>query len=73
MTSGGSVRALSEACDAGQDFVCRSGPNEGFGILVVNVDVLADGRFQFYHAPEDAAANPLVGELGEPAFHQIDP
>jgi|HubBroStandDraft_2_1064218.scaffolds.fasta_scaffold2870345_1 hypothetical protein len=51
----------------------RPGPDEGFGILVVNVDVFADGRFQFLHASEYATTNPLVADLGEPALHQIDP
>jgi hypothetical protein len=67
------MRPLSEACNAGKNLLRRPGRDEGFGILVVNVDVFADGRFQFLHASEYATTNPLVGDLGEPALHQIDP
>jgi hypothetical protein len=67
------ARPLGEARDAGQDLVRRFGPNEGFGIFVVHVDVLADGSFQLLDAPEHAASNSLVGYFGEPAFHQVHP
>src|SRR4051812_32710419 len=42
-------------------------------LFFVNFDVLADSRLQLFHTSEDAAANALVGDFGEPAFHQIDP
>ena len=64
---------MGETGDALQDLVRGSGPNEGLGILVVHVDVLADGRFQFFHTPKDAPSNALVGDLGKPALHQVDP
>src|SRR5207249_4228831 len=35
--------------------------------------VLADGSLQLLHAAEHAASNSLVGDFGEPAFHQVDP
>ena len=64
---------LRETGDARQDLVRGSGPKEGLGMLVVHLDVLADGRFQFFHAAEDAPSNALVGDLGKPALHQVDP
>ena len=64
---------MRETGDAVEDLVRGSGPNEGLGILVVHVDVLADGRFQFFHTPEYPSPDALVGDLGEPAFHQVDP
>ena len=39
----------------------------------MNLDVLADGRFQFFHAAENATANSLVGKFGKPPLHQVDP
>jgi len=62
---------LSEARDAGEDLVHRSGPEERFGSFVMNINVLKDGAFQFFGAAEDATANTFVGDLGKPAFHQI--
>ena len=49
------------------------GPDEWRRILVVHVDVLADGGFQLFDTSEDAPANALVSEFGEPAFYQVDP
>ena len=65
--------ALGESSDVGQDLVRRFGPNEGPGIFVVHVDVLADGGFQLFHASQHATSNALVGDGGEPAFHQVNP
>ena len=39
----------------------------------MNVDVLPNSRLQLFHTSKDAAANALVGDLGEPAFDQIQP
>ena len=39
----------------------------------MNVDVLADSRFQFPDAAEDTSANTLVGDFGEPSLHQVEP
>ena len=55
--------------DAGQDLVRRFCPNKGLGIFVVDVDVLADGRFQLFDATEHAPLNSLVGKFGEPSLH----
>jgi hypothetical protein len=65
--------ALRETSDAGQNLVGRPGPDEGFRIFVVNINIFADGRLQLFHASEYATTNPLVGDFGEPALHQVDP
>lgn len=67
------ARALGEAGDAGQDLVRRFSPNEGLGIFVAHIDVFADGGFQLSHATKHAASDSLVGDFGEPAFHQVCP
>ena len=64
---------LRVTSDAGQDLVRRFCPNERLGIFVVHVDVLADSRFQFFYAAECTPSKSLVGELGAPSFHQVDP
>src|SRR2546427_9940276 len=69
----GRSRALGIASDAGEDLVGRLGPNEGFGSLVVHVDVLTDSEFEVLHTAKNATPNPFVGEFGEPSFHQVDP
>ena len=69
----GGQRALGVAAYAGQNLVCRLGPNERRGILIVDLNVFADGPFQFLHAAKHAAANPFVGECGEPSLDQVQP
>jgi len=68
-----SAGTLREPSYAGQDLISGLGPDEGFGAFVVNVDVFANRSFEFLHAPEDPTTNPLVGNFGKPALHQVDP
>ena len=70
MSGEGALRVTS---DAGQDLVCGFGPDEVGWILVMYVDVLADGGFQVFHTSKHAPSNALIGEFGEPSLHQIDP
>ena len=49
------------------------GPDEGFRILVVVVDEMADGVLQLQRAAMNAAAKLFLRQLGEPAFDQIQP
>ena len=65
--------ALGVTSDAGQDLIRRFCPHEGFGVFVVHVGVLTNGRFQLAYAAEYAPSNSLVGEFGKPALHQVDP
>ena len=54
--------ALRVASGAGQDLVCRFGPDKWLRIFVVHVNVCTDGSFQFFHAAEHAPPNLLVWE-----------
>jgi hypothetical protein len=45
----------------------------GFGLLVVVVDVVSDGLFQFLGGAVNARSKLLFGEGGEPAFDQVEP
>ena len=51
---------LSESSNAGQDCIRRLGPDEGLWAVIVSVNELANGRFEFGNAPMGAAPNLLV-------------
>lgn len=59
--------------DLRDDGIGRGRPDEGPGLLVVDGQELIDGGGQVGHAPEDAAAKALVGELAEPALDEVQP
>lgn len=56
-----------------EDLVGGLGPDEGFGVGVLDVDPLADVGFEFGDAAVGGAAEFAVGEFGEPAFDQVEP
>jgi hypothetical protein len=47
--------------------------NEWFGLVVVLVDVVADGHDQFLDVSEDPAAEPPFGEIAEEALDHVEP
>ena len=59
--------------DAVQDLIRCSGPDERFGIFVVNVDVFFDGRFQFTDTVKRSSPNPSVRQFGKSSSDQIEP
>ena len=59
------------AGDAVQNLIGGAGPGEGFGVLVMDLNVLANGGFEFFHAAKDAAPKAFVGEFRKPAFHRL--
>ncbi len=48
-------------------------PDQGLGILVVVVDVAADGLFQLFGRAMNASPELLFGEGSEPSFDQVQP
>jgi len=48
-------------------------PDEGFGVSVSEVDVLADGVLEFERAAMDAAAQLSVGQVREESLDLVDP
>ena len=66
-------RSLFRAGDFFEDFGGGLGPDEGLGVGIVVVEVVHDGGFEFGDAVEDAAADALVGDLGEEALDQVEP
>jgi len=51
---------------------CR-GPDKGFWVGVAMFDPLDDSRLKFGNTAEDAAAYLLARDLGEKAFHEVEP
>jgi hypothetical protein len=66
-------RSLSESRDARQDLIGAFGPDKGFRIGLMRLDEFLDRPLQVRHAPERAAANLLVRQLGEPSLHEAQP
>ena len=65
------IGAVGKAGDAGEDFISRFGPDEGFGFLVMSIDELANGAFELAGAGVGAALDGALGEQREPAFNLI--
>ena len=61
------------ASDARQNLIGGFGPDEGFGRLIMDLQVVADGRFQFFHTSKDSATYALIRDFCEPTLHEIDP
>ena len=65
-------RSLS-ASDFFEDVRGFRGPDEGFWILVVVVDVVTDGHDELFQVLEDAAPQLVFGQVSEEAFDHIEP
>ena len=50
-----------------------SGPDEGFGVGIVVIEVLLDGGFEFGDALEDTAANAVLGDPAKETLDLIEP
>lgn len=59
--------------DGGDDFIRISRPREGLGTGVCLGNVPVDGRLKVNYRMEDAAPEPLAGQLSEEALHRIEP
>ncbi len=56
-----------------EDLVRGFGPDEGFRVVIVDLQIAFDHGFEFAGAAEGAAADLLLGQRCEPALDQIDP
>jgi hypothetical protein len=64
---------LFPATDFFDDGIGVSGPDEGFGIVVGFGEVPVDRGLELNDAFEDAALEPLAGQLGEEPLDSIEP
>ena len=66
-------QSRSAAIDFADDVIRGFGPDERLRIGIVVFDVIVDGAFQFRHAGKYPSADPLCGDLSEPALNQVQP
>ena len=59
--------------DSLDDAVRVGGPDEGLWAFVCLHQEAIDCRLEIDNAAEDAAPEPLVGQLGEEAFDRVEP
>ena len=59
--------------DLFEDGIDGGAPHERLRVCIVVGQVVLDGRYQFLHAAEDAAAKALLRQLAEPALDQVEP
>ena len=67
------IKRFACALDLLQDVGGFGRPDEWFRGFVVMVDVVSDGCDQFLHVAEDAAADPLLGQITEEPFDHVEP
>lgn len=48
-------------------------PDEGFGIVVMVVDVVEDRRDQIFDTTKDSPAQTIFGQVAEEALHHVQP
>src|SRR5680860_258418 len=61
------------AADLLQDGVGAGGPDEGFGLGVVGLQVALDGGDQVGDGVEHSATQGLVGQVAEPSLDEVEP
>ena len=64
---------MSPALDSGEDGVGGFSPDERLGLSVGIGDEAIDGGLKLDDRSEDAAFEPVSGELGKQAFNRIGP
>lgn len=67
------ISSFTKCSDPLQNEFCRRGPNEWFWGAVVAGDIVVNGRDKFVHSSKDATPDPLLRDVGKPAFHLIKP
>ena len=59
--------------ELGLDDFCGRGPDEGLGVPIGGSDVAGNRAFEVIDRSKDAPFEALASELGEEAFHGIEP
>ena len=59
--------------DFSEDLGGSLGPDVGFGIAIVVIEIVRDGLFEFIDALEDAAADAFSGDLGKESLDHVEP
>src|SRR5438445_10534494 len=67
------MESAASTFDLLQDISGAGGPDERLGALVVVIDVVSDGRDEFFDIAKNAAAQPVLSQIAKEAFHHIQP
>src|SRR5215472_12622589 len=67
------IQRAASTLDLFQDIGGASRPDEGFGILVVTVDVIADHHKEFFQIAKHAATQLVLSEVAEETLHHVEP
>ena len=65
--------AITKSSETGENLVSGLGPDERFGLLVIEVEVLTDGMLQLHGAAMRAAFDLTLAQGGEPALDLVEP
>lgn len=64
---------MNKVPNLSEDEIRRSSPDKRRWIVVVGFEILLDGSFQFVDGAKGAAAQPLLGDFGEPTLDLVEP
>ena len=56
-----------------QDVFGRGGPDEGPGVVIMAVDVVANRDDELFQIPENAAADTVLGQVAEETLDHVQP
>jgi len=67
------IQGLASALDLFEDVGCFRGPNEWLGLIVVLVNISANGHDQLLDIAEAASSQAVFSEIAEEAFDHVQP
>src|SRR5262250_1897921 len=67
------IHRATSTLDLFQDIGGASRPDEGFGILVVTVDVSANRHEEFFEITKHATTQLVLGKVTEKTLHHVQP
>jgi len=66
------IQGSAGVFDLLQDIGGTGGPDEGFGALVVTVDISADSHDQLFQIAKDAEPRAVLREIAEETLHHVE-
>ena len=66
------IQRAASALDLFQDIGGACRPEDGFGILVVTVDVIPDSQEEFFEIAKHSATQLVLGKVAEQTLHHVE-